>query len=168
MSLKKSIFIIVLVLLIDQISKIYIKTNFSLGDGVVVFDWFRIVFVENDGMAWGAKIPGQYGKLFLTLFRLIAIVGIGYWLWDSIRQKASKILITSIALIFAGALGNIIDSVIYGLIFNDSHHQIASLFPADGGVVGQRLGGGEVAQMAVNEAVKVRIEGLRPEGSGAV
>ncbi len=133
MSLKKSIFIIVLVLLIDQISKIYIKTNFSLGDGVVVFDWFRIVFVENDGMAWGAKIPGQYGKLFLTLFRLVAIVGIGYWLWDSIRQKASKILIISIALIFAGALGNIIDSVIYGLIFNDSHHQIASLFPADGG-----------------------------------
>ena len=133
MSLKKSIFIIILVLLIDQISKIYIKTNFSLGDGVVVLDWFRIVFVENEGMAWGAKIPGQYGKLFLTLFRLIAIAGIGYWLWDSVTKKLSRILITSIALIFAGALGNIIDSVFYGLIFNDSHHQIASLFPADGG-----------------------------------
>ena len=133
MSLKKSIFIIILVLLIDQISKIYIKTNFSLGDGVAVLDWFRIVFVENEGMAWGAKIPGQYGKLFLTLFRLIAIAGIGYWLWDSVTKKLSRILITSIALIFAGALGNIIDSVFYGLIFNDSHHQIASLFPADGG-----------------------------------
>ncbi len=133
MSLKKSIFIIVLVLLIDQISKIYIKTNFSLGDGVLIFDWFRIVFVENEGMAWGAKIPGQYGKLFLTLFRLVAIVGIGYWLWDSVNKKLSRILITSIALIFAGALGNIIDSVFYGLIFNDSHHQIASFFPADGG-----------------------------------
>ena len=133
MSLKKSIFIIVLVLLIDQISKVYIKTNFSLGDGVLVFDWFRIVFVENEGMAWGAKIPGQYGKLFLTLFRLVAIVGIGYWLWDSVNKKLSRILITSIALIFAGALGNIIDSVFYGLIFNDSHHQIASFFPADGG-----------------------------------
>ena len=133
MSLKKSIFIIVLVLLIDQISKIYIKTNFSLGDGVLVFDWFRIVFVENEGMAWGAKIPGQYGKLFLTLFRLVAIVGIGYWLWDSVNKKLSRILITSIALIFAGALGNIIDSVFYGLIFNDSHHQIASFLPAEGG-----------------------------------
>ncbi len=133
MSLKKSIFIIVLVLLIDQISKIYIKTNFSLGDGVLIFDWFRIVFVENEGMAWGAKIPGQYGKLFLTLFRLVAIVGIGYWLWDSVNKKSSRILITSIALIFAGALGNIIDSVFYGLIFNDSHHQIASFFPVDGG-----------------------------------
>lgn len=133
MSLKKSIFIIVLVLLIDQISKVYIKTTFSLGDGVLVFDWFRIVFVENEGMAWGAKIPGQYGKLFLTLFRLVAIVGIGYWLWDSVNKKLSRILITSIALIFAGALGNIIDSVFYGLIFNDSHHQIASFLPADGG-----------------------------------
>jgi len=133
MSLKKSFFIIVLVLLVDQISKFYIKTNFSLGDGVVIFDWFRIVFVENEGMAWGAKIPGQYGKLFLTLFRLLAIVGIGYWLWDSIKKKYSKILIVSIALIFAGALGNIIDSVFYGLIFNDSHHQIATLFSEEGG-----------------------------------
>ncbi len=133
MSLKKSIFIIVLVLLIDQISKVYIKTTFSLGDGVLVFDWFRIVFVENEGMAWGAKIPGQYGKLFLTLFRLVAIVGIGYWLWDSVNKKLSRILITSIALIFAGALGNIIDSVFYGIIFNDSHHQIASFLPAEGG-----------------------------------
>jgi len=131
MSLKKSIFIIVLVLLVDQISKFYIKTTFSLGDGVVIFDWFRIVFVENEGMAWGAKIPGQYGKLFLTLFRLLAIVGIGYWLVDSVKKKYSKILIVSIALIFAGALGNIIDSVFYGIIFNDSHHQIATLFPVD-------------------------------------
>ena len=133
MSLKKSIFIIVLVLLVDQISKIYIKTNFSLGDGVLIFDWFRIVFVENEGMAWGAKIPGEYGKLFLTLFRLVAIVGIGYWLWDSVNKKLSRILITSIALIFAGAMGNIIDSVFYGLIFNDSHHQIASFLPDEGG-----------------------------------
>ena len=133
MTLKKSIFIIVLVLLVDQISKFYIKTHFSLGDGVVVFDWFRIVFVENEGMAWGAKIPGQYGKLILTLFRLLAIVGIGYWLWDSVKKKHSNILIVSIALIFAGALGNIIDSVFYGIIFDNSHHQIASFLPDDGG-----------------------------------
>ena len=133
MSLKKSIIIIVLVLLVDQISKFYIKTTFSLGEAVVVFNWFKIVFVENEGMAWGAKIPGQYGKLILTIFRLFAIMGIGYWLWDSVRKKYSKILIVSIASIFAGALGNIIDSVFYGLIFDESHHQIATLFPPEGG-----------------------------------
>lgn len=133
MSLKKPIVIIFLVLLVDQISKIYVKTHFSLGDSIKVYDWFQILFVENEGMAWGAKIPGEYGKLFLTLFRLVAIVGIGYWLWDSVRKNMSRVLIVSIALIFAGAFGNIIDSVIYGLIFNDSHHQVATMFPAEGG-----------------------------------
>jgi len=133
MTLKKPVLIIILVLLVDQISKFYVKTHFSLGDSVKVFDWFQILFVENEGMAWGAKIPGEYGKLFLTLFRLVAIVGIGYWLWDSVRKKMSRVLIIAVALIFAGAFGNIIDSVIYGLIFNDSHHQVATLFPSEGG-----------------------------------
>tara|TARA_R100000935_G_scaffold36196_1_gene57117 strand:+ start:246768 stop:247388 length:621 start_codon:yes stop_codon:yes gene_type:complete len=133
MSLKKAIAIIILILLIDQVSKIYIKTTFIIGDGFDVFSWFKIHFIENEGMAWGAKIPGQYGKLFLTLFRLIAIVGIGYWLWDSVRKNASRVLIVSIALIFAGALGNIIDSVFYGLIFNDSTSQVATFMPAEGG-----------------------------------
>ena len=133
MSLKKASVIIVLVLLIDQISKFYIKTNFSLGEEVPVFDWFRILFVENEGMAWGTKIPGEYGKLFLTLFRLVAIVGIGYWLWDSVRKNGSRILITAIALIFAGAFGNIIDSVFYGIIFNGSYGQVAEFMPVQGG-----------------------------------
>ena len=133
MSLKKAGFIIVLILIVDQISKIYIKTNFALGEEIEVFDWFKILFVENEGMAWGTKIPGEYGKLALTLFRLAAIVGIGYWLWDSVKKDGSKILITSIALIFAGALGNIIDSVFYGIIFNDSYGQIASFLPEAGG-----------------------------------
>lgn len=133
MSLKKAGIIIFLVLLIDQVSKFYIKTNFALGDEIRVFDWFRILFVENEGMAWGAKIPGEYGKLFLTLFRLLAIVGIGYWLWDSVRKNGSRILIASIALIFAGAFGNIIDSVFYGIVFNDSYGQIASFMPDGGG-----------------------------------
>lgn len=133
MSLKKAIGIIVLILLIDQISKIYIKTNFALGDGFEVLSWFKIHFIENEGMAWGAKIPGEYGKLILTLFRLVAIVGIGYWLWDSVRKHAPKILIISIALIFAGAFGNIIDSVFYGIIFEDSRSQVANIFPPDGG-----------------------------------
>lgn len=133
MTLKKATAIIILILLIDQISKIYIKTNFVLGEEVPVFNWFRILFVENEGMAWGAKIPGTYGKLFLTLFRIVAIVGIGYWLWDSVKRHSPTVLILCISLIFAGALGNIIDSVFYGVIFDDSHRQVATLFPPDGG-----------------------------------
>ncbi len=133
MGLKKASAIIILILLIDQISKVYIKTHFMLGEEIRVFDWFRILFVENEGMAWGAKIPGTYGKLILTLFRIVAIGGIGYWLWDSIRNQAPRILIISIAFIFAGAMGNIIDSVFYGIIFDDSYRQVATLFPEAGG-----------------------------------
>ena len=133
MSLKQASILIFLILLIDQISKVYIKTHFVLGEEIPVFDWFRILFVENEGMAWGAKIPGQYGKLFLTLFRLVAIVGIGYWLWDAVQKKSSKVLILAIAFIFAGAFGNIIDSVFYGLIFDSSTHQVASFLPESGG-----------------------------------
>jgi len=133
MSLKKAGLIILLILIVDQVSKIYIKTNFVLGEEVYVFDWFRILFVENEGMAWGAKIPGAYGKLILTLFRIVAIIGIGYWLWDSIKKKAPGILVFCIALIFAGAMGNIIDSVFYGIIFSDSYQQVATMFPPEGG-----------------------------------
>jgi len=133
MNLKKATLLIIIVLLIDQVSKIYIKTQFQLNEEIKVFDWFRILFIENEGMAWGARIPGEYGKLILTLFRLVAITAIGYWLWDAARKNAPKILLTSIALIFAGAFGNIIDSVFYGIIFNDSHHQVASFMPEEGG-----------------------------------
>jgi signal peptidase II len=118
--LKKSIAIIVIVLLIDQLVKVYIKTHFYLGETVHIFglDWARLHFVENNGMAWGTEFGGRTGKLFLTLFRLVAITGIGYWLVSSIKQNASKLLIFAITLIFAGAFGNIIDSVFYGLIFD--------------------------------------------------
>lgn len=133
MTLKKSILLIILVLIIDQWSKIYIKTTFPLRDGFEVFSWFKILFVENEGMAWGAKIPGEYGKLALTLFRLCAIVGIGYWLWDAARKKSPGVLLLAVALIFAGAFGNIIDSVFYGVIFDHSHGQVATLFPEEGG-----------------------------------
>ena len=133
MSLKKASVIIILILIIDQVSKFYIKTNFMLGEEIKVFDWFRILFVENEGMAWGARIPGEYGKLLLTSFRLVAIVGIAYWLWDSVRKNGSPILIVAISMIFAGAFGNIIDSVFYGEIFNHSYNQVASFLPEEGG-----------------------------------
>ena len=133
MSLKKSFLIILLILIVDQWSKIYIKTHFTLRESITVFSWFKILFVENKGMAWGVELPGNYGKLSLTLFRLVAISGIGYWLWDSTRKKEHPILLVSIAFIFAGALGNIIDSVWYGLIFSKSTMtQIATLFPEVG------------------------------------
>jgi signal peptidase II len=102
-----------------------------LGEEVNVLGWFRILFVENDGMAWGAKIPGSYGKILLTSFRIVAIGLISYWLWDSIRKKSPKILIISVSLILAGAIGNIIDSVFYGVIFDSSLGNIATLFAED-------------------------------------
>jgi len=128
MTLKKASILVFLILFIDQISKIYIKTNFFLNEEIVVFDWFRIHFIENEGMAWGAEIPGNYGKLFLTLFRIAAVGGIVYWLVDSVKKNGSKHLIIAISLILAGAVGNIIDSVFYGVIFNDSYHQVATAF----------------------------------------
>ena len=140
MSLKKSAIIIILILLIDQISKVYIKTHFAIGDEYRLLNWFKIYFVENDGMAWGTKISDfasfisdRTAKIALTLFRIVAIIGIGYWLIEATKKKRPKVLLLAIALVFAGALGNIIDSVFYGILFNDSYGQIASFFPVDGG-----------------------------------
>lgn len=131
MSLRKAYLIVFIILLVDQFSKIYIKTNFILGDDIKVMgmNWFRIHFIENEGMAWGTVIPGLYGKLILTVFRLFAVTGIGYWLWDAVeRKRSSNYLIVAISLILAGALGNIIDSVFYGVVFNDSYGHLATLF----------------------------------------
>ncbi|QWX83391.1 lipoprotein signal peptidase [Cellulophaga sp. HaHaR_3_176] len=126
MNLKKSIFLVIIILLVDQISKIYIKTNFTYNETVEVFSWFKLVFIENSGAAWGTKlsdflpISEDTGKLILTVFRLFAVAGIGYWLYDTVKKGLSKTLIIAVSLIFAGALGNIIDSVFYGLIFSES------------------------------------------------
>ena len=118
--------LIILILIIDQFSKIFVKTNFILGEDVEVYSWFKILFIENEGMAWGTEIPGQYGKIILTVFRLTIVPFIGYWLYISDRNDASNYLIVAISLIFAGAIGNIIDSVFYGRIFNDSINQLAT------------------------------------------
>lgn len=137
MSLKKSALLILLLLIVDQWSKIYIKTNFVLGESVTVFSWFKILFIENEGAAWGAKlsdilpISDSIGKLVLTIFRLFAICGIGYWLYDVVRKNSPKTLTIAVSLIFAGALGNIIDSVFYGLLFNESYPEVATLFSDD-------------------------------------
>ena len=134
MNLKKSLLLISIILIIDQLSKIYIKTHFVLGESVTVFDWFKILFIENEGAAWGTKlsdllpISDRAGKLVLTVFRLFAITGIGYWLYDSIKKHASRTLVVAVSLIFAGAVGNILDSLFYGIIFDDSYNHVASLF----------------------------------------
>ena len=129
--MKKAIFIIILVLLIDQISKIYVKTHFYLGESVFIFGWHKaqILFTQNNGMAWGTEFGGRWGKLALSLFRLLAVSGIFYWLYTSVKEQKHRILIIAISLIFAGALGNILDSIFYGLIFDDPQHgKVATLF----------------------------------------
>lgn len=140
MSLKKPIILIILILLVDQVSKIYIKTHFSLNENIEIFTWFKIAFVENDGMAWGTKLSDVFpfisdnkAKLILTLFRIIAVTGIGFWLYNVINKKKSKTLIFAISLIFAGALGNILDSVFYGRLFSDSLGEVATFLPEEGG-----------------------------------
>ena len=115
-------------MLLDQFVKIYIKMNFIIGEEIKVFEWFRIYFIENDGMAWGTKIPGENGKIILTVFRILAVFGIGYWLYDASKKHSSNYLMVAIALIFAGAVGNILDSVFYGVLFSDSHHELAEIF----------------------------------------
>ena len=137
---KRILLIILLILIADQALKIYIKTNFLLQEHIRIFSWFELLFVENDGMAWGAKISDfipyisdRSAKLILTWFRILAVTGIGFWIFAAINKRSSRILIYSLALIFAGALGNIIDSVFYGVIFSESYPELAEFLPASGG-----------------------------------
>lgn len=134
--LKKSFALIALILLLDQSLKFVIKLNMTIGQEVPVFgNWFIIHFTENEGMAFGLSIGGQYGKLMLSLFRLVAIGIIIYYLLSLIRQKSHHPgLIYCVSLILAGAIGNMIDSAFYGLIFSaSSYHTVATLFPEGGG-----------------------------------
>ncbi len=120
--------------MIDQVLKIVIKTNMTIGEEVhVIGNWFILHFTENNGMAFGLDLPGNNGKIFLTLFRIVAITGIGFYMRNLIRIESTVGLILAVALIFAGAAGNIIDSIFYGMIFNDSWGRVASIFPEGGG-----------------------------------
>jgi signal peptidase II len=135
MSLRnKSILLIILILLIDQVLKIWIKTHLTIGDEIFVFkNWFIIHFTENNGMAFGMEFWGKSGKLFLSLFRIVAICAIGYYIYKLIEQKANTGLVLGISAIMAGAIGNLIDSAFYGLIFNDSLTEVAKFLPSGGG-----------------------------------
>lgn len=131
----KPVLLIVLVLLIDQVSKFWIKLNMTLGQEFKVFgDWFIIHFTENNGMAFGMEFGGELGKLALSLFRIIAVVAIGYGIHYMVKHKYHQGFILCVALIFAGAMGNIIDSTIYGVIFSESSwYDKAVLWPEGGG-----------------------------------
>ena len=125
--MKKKLFLpvvfVLLIIIIDQISKVFVKTNMILGQEInVMGSWFRIHFTENNGMAFGLELAGEYGKLILSLFRFIAIIGIGYYIYDLAKKDAPKGLLISVSLILAGAIGNLIDSAFYGMIFNESYY----------------------------------------------
>lgn len=128
--------IILLVLIIDQASKLYIKSNWILGQEYRVSDWFIIHFTENNGMAYGIELGGSWGKLVLSLFRIIAISAIGVYLFNISKSKKPIGYIISVALVFAGALGNIIDSAFYGVLFTESYYQVAQFLPDAGGYAG--------------------------------
>ena len=129
--MRKPILLIILVLVVDQALKVWIKTNMMLGQEIAFFDWFIIHFTENKGMAFGMEFGGDIGKYALSIFRIIAIVTISYYWKSLIKSGTNKGVIISISLILAGAIGNMIDSAFYGLIFSDSYGQLATVL--DGG-----------------------------------
>lgn len=118
---KKLSIIIILLLVADQLLKIWIKTHMALGEAIIVFpDWFQLRFVENPGFAFGMELGKNWGKLFLSLFRIVMAGGIAWYLWYLIRHKAPTGVLVGFAMIFAGAVGNIIDSAFYGVLFSES------------------------------------------------
>ena len=133
--MKKPLIIIFVILVLDQVFKFWIKTHMMIGQEYQVLgNWFLLHFTENEGMAFGMQIGGEFGKLLLSIFRIIAVAAIGYYLYHLVKKKAHFGLIFSITLILAGALGNIIDSAFYGMIFSQSsYHTVATFLPEGGG-----------------------------------
>lgn len=125
--------VVLVVLLTDQISKIWIKTNMYLYQSYdVLGNWFKIYFVENEGMAFGMAWGGVWGKYALTSFRIVAIACLIWYVSSLVKKNAPTLFVFTMSLILAGAIGNVIDSLFYGLIFSDGYHQVASVFPAKG------------------------------------
>jgi signal peptidase II len=127
---KKSILTVLLVLFCDQTVKLFIKSHYALGYDYPVFSWFHIYFIENNGMAFGMEL---FGKLFLSLFRIGAGIFLIYYLSKIIKRNLPTGYVISISLILAGAIGNLLDSMFYGLLFSDSMGQVAQFLPDSGG-----------------------------------
>ena len=135
MKLRSAVIIILLILIADQALKIWIKTSFPFGHvmDVMGIPWFKLYFIENEGMAWGWKFGGEWGKMILTLFRLVAVIFGTWYLGKLIRQNYSKGFIICACLIYAGAVGNLIDSLFYGMIFEDSSYvHVSKMFTEKG------------------------------------
>lgn len=130
---KGAVCIVILLLLLDQILKIWIKTHLELHESIEITPWFYLCFTENPGMAFGIEV---IGKLFLSIFRIVAVGFIGYYLYSLVKKNYPFGFIACISLILAGAIGNIIDSIFYGVIFDHSYGQVATLFPEGGGYAG--------------------------------
>ena len=135
---KKALFLILIILIADQTLKIWIKCHLSLGQELKMFgNWGLIHFTENNGMAFGMELGGEIGKLILSVFRIVAIGIIGYYLVKLIKTNAPTGLILCIALVLAGAIGNILDSAFYGMLFSESkYYQVAEFLPHSGGYAG--------------------------------
>ena len=131
--MKRSIWIVLTTLVLDQALKIWVKTHMYLGQEYQVFDWFYIHFTENNGMAFGMEFGGDWGKLGLSLFRIVFVVFMASFLLKLIRKNADKVLILSLSLLLAGAIGNIIDGTLYGILFSESYRQLATFLPEAGG-----------------------------------
>ena len=133
--LTRTVFIIVAaIMVVDQIVKVLVKTHMQIGEDIpLIGTWCRLHFIENEGFAFGTAIGGVTGKYILTLFRIAASAFIVWLLSKYIREGQRTSLILSLTIILAGALGNIIDSCFYGLIFNESYYNVATLFPPEGG-----------------------------------
>lgn len=131
--MKKTFFITLIILILDQWLKIWIKLHFTLGEELpVIGNWFKLYFTENNGMAFGLEFAGEWGKLFLSLFRIVAVLGIVVYIFLLSRKGNHKGLQFSASLILAGALGNILDSAFYGMIFTHStYHTVATFASAD-------------------------------------
>lgn len=138
--MKRNLLIVGLVILTDQVLKIWIKLNLSLGQEIKIADWFILHFTENPGMAFGIEWGGNFGKYLLTIFRIVAVIWIFTWLVKLTRQKAHATAQISISLVLAGALGNLIDSLFYGVLFSDSYNQVANFLPNQGGYAAFMLG----------------------------
>lgn len=139
MKLRTAFLIIFLVIVLDQALKIWIKTNFLYGHvmNIAGQKWAQLYFIENPGMAWGMELGGNWGKLILTLFRLVAVTFGSWYLVKIVREKYTTGFIVCASLIYAGALGNLIDSMFYGMLFSESSYlQVAKMFPPQGGYGG--------------------------------
>lgn len=132
----KVLLIILGVLVLDQAVKIWIKTHMVMGEEIAITNWWRLHFTENAGMAFGMVLPGVWGKLLLSLFRLAAAVGGLWYVLYLLKNNAHWGFITACSLILAGAIGNMIDGAFYGLIFSDSFGKVAEIFPKGGGYAG--------------------------------